>query len=165
MTSATVPAVASSAKPSAIRPGRILLYVVLTIGALLMITPFLWMVLTAFKSDLEILKFSWLPGELRWHNFTEAMRSAPFLRYFRNSLFIAVGETAFTLAVCTMAGYALAKMPLRGGKSLLNYFIVLLLVPFQIILVPLFMIVKSIPLFGGNNIIGHGGIGWLNSWW
>ena len=164
MTSATLPAVRST-KPSAIRPGRILLYVVLTVGALLMMTPFIWMLLTAFKSNLEIAKFGWLPGELRWHNFVEAMQTAPFLRYFRNSLFIAVGETAFTLVVCTMAGYALAKMPLRGSKALLTYFIVLLLVPFQIILVPLFLIVKSIPLFGGNNILGHGGIGWLNSWW
>ena len=42
---------------------------------------------------------------------------------------IAIGETAFTLAVCTTAGYALAKLPLRGSKALLNYFIVLLLVP------------------------------------
>jgi multiple sugar transport system permease protein len=154
-----------SSKPTGIRPGRILLYVVLSLGALLMITPFLWMVLTAFKSDLEIAKFSWLPGELRWHNFVEAMRTAPFLRYFRNSLFIAVGETAFTLAVCTTAGYALAKLPIKGSKALLSYFILLLLVPFQIILVPLFLIVKSIPLFGGNNILGQGGIGWLNSWW
>ena len=164
MTSVTLPAV-DSGKPSAFRPGRILLYVVLLVGAILMITPFVWMLLTAFKNNLEIATFSWLPKELRWRNFTEAMQTAPFLRYFRNSLFIAVGETAFTLAVCTTAGYALAKLPLRGGKMLLNYFILLLLVPFQIILVPLFMIVKSIPLFGGNNILGQGGIGWLNSWW
>src|SRR5919197_5394211 len=137
MTSATLPAVAAG-KPSSIRAGRILLYVVLTVGAVLMITPFVWMMLTAFKSDAEIMKFSWLPGELRWRNFTEAMHTAPFLRYFRNSAFIAIGETAFTLAVCTTAGYALAKLPLRGSKALLNYFILLLLVPFQIILVPLF---------------------------
>ncbi|WP_371406518.1 carbohydrate ABC transporter permease [Kribbella sp. NBC_00662] len=167
MTSAALPSAGTtvSRRPSSIRPGRIALYVVLVVGALLMITPFLWMLLTSFKSDLEVQQFNWLPGELRWHNFVEAMNTAPFLRYFRNSLFIAVGETAFTLVVCTMAGYALAKAPIRGGKSLLNYFIILLLVPFQIILVPLFMIVKSIPLFGGNNILGHGGIGWLNSWW
>jgi multiple sugar transport system permease protein len=164
MTSATLPAVRSG-RPSSVNLGRIALYVVLIVGALLMIVPFLWMLLTSFKSDLEVQQFNWLPGELRWHNFVEAMQSAPFLRYFRNSLFIAVGETAFTLVICTMAGYALAKAPIRGGKSLLNYFIVLLLVPFQIILVPLFMIVKSIPLFGGNNVLGHGGIGWLNSWW
>jgi multiple sugar transport system permease protein len=157
--------VVGETKESTVRTGRIVLYVALTVGALLMITPFLWMVLTAFKSELEITKFSWLPGELRWHNFVEAMQTAPFLRYFRNSLFIAVGETAFTLAVCTTAGYALAKLPIRGGKALLSYFILLLMVPFQIILVPLFLIVKSIPLFGGNNILGQGGIGWLNSWW
>ncbi|MEV6287104.1 carbohydrate ABC transporter permease [Kribbella sp. NPDC051770] len=164
MTSATVSVVGES-KPSTLRIGRILLYVVLTVGAILMIMPFLWMVLTAFKNELEIAKFSWLPGELRWRNFVEAMQTAPFLRYFRNSLFIAVGETAFTLAVCTTAGYALAKLPIRGAKALLAYFITLLLVPFQILLVPLFLIVKSIPLFGGNNILGQGGIGWLNSWW
>ncbi|MEV8377028.1 carbohydrate ABC transporter permease [Kribbella sp. NPDC056861] len=165
MTSATMTGPIVGSKPPAERAGRILLYVALSLGALVMITPFVWMVLTAFKSDLEIAKFSWLPGELRWHNFVEAMQTAPFLRYFRNSLFIAVGETAFTLAVCTTAGYALAKLPIRGSKALLSYFILLLLVPFQIILVPLFLIVKSIPLFGGNNILGQGGIGWLNSWW
>jgi multiple sugar transport system permease protein len=165
MTSATMTGPIVGSKPPGLRAGRILLYVALSLGALVMITPFIWMVLTAFKNDLEIAKFSWLPGELRWHNFVEAMQTAPFLRYFRNSLIIAVGETAFTLAVCTTAGYALAKLPIRGSKALLSYFILLLLVPFQIILVPLFLIVKSIPLFGGNNILGQGGIGWLNSWW
>jgi multiple sugar transport system permease protein len=165
MTSVSVAGPVVSSKAPSVRIGKIVLYVVLAIGAILMITPFVWMLLTAFKSNAEIAKFGWLPGELRWRNFVEAMQTAPFLRYFRNSLFIAVGETAFTLAVCTTAGYALAKLPLRGSKALLTYFIVLLLVPFQIILVPLFLIVKSIPLFGGNNILGQGGIGWLNSWW
>jgi multiple sugar transport system permease protein len=160
----STPAAAGTKGPG-LRLGRVLLYLALSVGAALMIVPFLWMVLTAFKNDLEIAKFSWLPGQLRWHNFVEAMQTAPFLRYFRNSLFIAVGETAFTLAVCTTAGYALAKLPIRGSKALLSYFILLLMVPFQIILVPLFLIVKSIPLFGGNNIVGQGGIGWLNSWW
>jgi multiple sugar transport system permease protein len=165
MTSATMTSPVAGTKGSGLRLGRVLLYLALSVGAVLMIVPFLWMLLTAFKNDLEIAKFSWLPGQLRWHNFVETMQTAPFLRYFRNSLFIAVGETAFTLAVCTTAGYALAKLPIRGSKALLSYFILLLMVPFQIILVPLFLIVKSIPLFGGNNILGQGGIGWLNSWW
>jgi multiple sugar transport system permease protein len=147
------------------KPGRIVLYVVLTVGSLLMLSPFIWMVLTALKAPNEVGTFSWLPKEYRWENFVEAMQIAPFLNYFRNSLIIAVGETAVTLAVCTMAGYALARLPLRGAKSLLNYFIVLLMVPFQIILVPLFLIVKSVPLFGGNDIFGMGGTGWLNTWW
>jgi len=139
--------------------------VALTVGSLLMLAPFIWMVLTALKAPNEVGVFTWLPNEYHWENFSEAMKIAPFLNYFRNSFIIAIGETAVTLAVCTMAGYALAKLPLRGAKSLLNYFIVLLMVPFQIILVPLFLIVKSIPLFGGNDILGQGGTGWLDSWW
>ncbi|MFC4948590.1 carbohydrate ABC transporter permease [Pseudonocardia sp. GCM10023141] len=165
MTSATITAPDTRRGRDGVRPGRVLLYVALAVGAILMIAPFVWMVLTALKSNLEIAKFSWLPTELRWQNFVEAMQSAPFLRYFLNSFTIAVGETAFTLVVCTMSGYALARLPIRGSKTLLNYFIMLLLVPFQIILVPLFLVVKSIPLFGGNDILGQGGIGWLNSWW
>ncbi|BDZ50262.1 bicyclomycin resistance protein [Frondihabitans sucicola] len=145
--------------------GRVLLYVVLTAGAIAMIAPFLWMILTALKSELEVSTFRWLPGEWRFGNFVEAMQTAPFLRYFRNSLLIAVGETAVTLVICTMAGYVLSSIPIRGAKFFLGYFITLLMIPFQIILVPLFIIVKSIPLFGGNDLLGQGGTGWLNSWW
>ncbi|WP_248763395.1 carbohydrate ABC transporter permease [Pseudarthrobacter sp. SSS035] len=152
-------------RTAGIKPGRIALYVALTVGSLLMLAPFIWMVLTALKAPNEVGVFTWLPTEYHWENFAEAMKIAPFLNYFRNSFIIAIGETAVTLAVCTMAGYALAKLPLRGAKSLLNYFIVLLMVPFQIILVPLFLIVKSMPLFGGNDILGQGGTGWLDSWW
>jgi multiple sugar transport system permease protein len=146
-------------------PGRVVLYVVLSLGSLLMVGPFIWMILTALKSNSEVSTFSWLPTEFHWSNFVEAMDAAPFLRYFWNSLVLTLGETALTLVFCTMAGYALAKAPIRGAKGILNYFIALMMVPFQIILVPLFLLVKSIPLFGGNDILGMGGTGWLNTWW
>jgi multiple sugar transport system permease protein len=146
-------------------PGRVVLYVVLSLGSLLMVGPFIWMVLTALKSTGEVGTFTWLPREFHWSNFVEAMDAAPFLRYFWNSLVLTVGQTALTLVFCTMAGYALAKAPIRGAKGILNYFIALMMVPFQIILVPMFLLVKSIPLFGGNDILGMGGTGWLNTWW
>jgi multiple sugar transport system permease protein len=146
-------------------PGRVVLYVVLSLGSLLMVGPFIWMILTALKSTGEVGTFTWLPREFHWSNFVEAMDAAPFLRYFWNSLVLTVGQTALTLVFCTMAGYALAKAPIRGAKGILNYFIALMMVPFQIILVPMFLLVKSIPLFGGNDILGMGGTGWLNTWW
>ncbi|HJV97865.1 MAG TPA: carbohydrate ABC transporter permease [Arthrobacter sp.] len=146
-------------------PGRLALYAVLSLGSLLMVGPFIWMILTALKSTGEVGTFSWLPREFHWSNFVEAMDAAPFLRYFWNSLVLTVGQTALTLVFCTMAGYALAKAPIRGAKGILNYFIALMMVPFQIILVPMFLLVKSIPFFGGNDILGMGGTGWLNTWW
>jgi multiple sugar transport system permease protein len=123
--------------------GRILLHLAVSVGAVVMITPFVWIALTSLKTKLEVATFTWLPQEFRWQNFIEAMQTAPCLRYFVNSLIIAVGETAVTLVICTMAGYPLANMPIRGSKGLLTYFIVLLMVPFQIILVPLLLITKS----------------------
>jgi multiple sugar transport system permease protein len=152
-------------KKSNFSAARVALYLVLSVGAVLMLAPFLWMVVTALKSPDEVSTFTWLPKEAHFQNFPEAMSVAPFLNYFRNSLFIAVGETAVTLALCTMAGYALAKLPMRGSNTIFSYFIVLLMVPFQIILVPLFLVVKSVPLFGDNDLFGAGGTGWLNSWW
>jgi multiple sugar transport system permease protein len=145
--------------------GRVALYLVLSLGGVLMIAPFIWMVLTALKSNGEVSSFSWLPSNFYWSNFVEAFQAAPFLQYFTNSLILTVGETALTLVFCTMAGYALAKAPIRGANNLLKYFIALMMIPFQIVLVPLFLLVKSMPLFGGNDIFGMGGTGWLNTWW
>ena len=145
--------------------GRVLLYVVLSLGGILMVLPFIWMVFTSLKSPGEVSSFSWLPKEFQWGNFADAMQAAPFPRYFLNSVILTVGSTTLTLIFCSMAGYALAQLPIRGRNKILAYFILLLTVPFQIVLVPMFLVVKSIPLFGGNDIFGQGGTGWLNTWW
>ncbi|WP_349425939.1 carbohydrate ABC transporter permease [Microbacterium sp. LWS13-1.2] len=145
--------------------GRALLYITLTLGAVAMVVPFVWMILTSLKSPAEVTTFSWFPAELHWDNYAEAMSAAPFIDYFRNSLILTIGQTLLTLVFATAAGYALAQLPIRGRGMLLGYVIVLLMVPFQVVIVPLFLVVKQIPLFGGNDIFGQGGNGWLDSWW
>ncbi|MGZ0711880.1 carbohydrate ABC transporter permease (plasmid) [Coraliomargarita sp. W4R53] len=144
---------------------RALFYIVLSIAAFAMVVPFIWMVLTSLKSPAEVNSFTWLPTELVWQNYVDAMTAAPFLDYFRNSFILAVGQTALTIVFATSAGYALAKLPIPGAKYYLGYVILLLMVPFQVVIVPLFLVVKQIPLFGGNDIFGQGGSGWLNTWW
>ncbi|MEO7016458.1 MAG: carbohydrate ABC transporter permease [Leifsonia sp.] len=134
-------------------------------GAVAMVTPFVWMVLTSLKSPSEVTKFSWLPQTLHFDNYVKAFTAAPFLEYFRNSLILTIGETALTLVFATAAGYALAQLPLRGKRWILGYVIVLLMVPFQVVIVPLFLVVKQIPFAGGNDFLGQGGNGWLDSWW
>ena len=145
--------------------GRVLLYTALIIGAIAMVVPFVWMVLTSLKSPAEVTTFTWLPSELHWDNYVEAMNAAPFVEYFRNSVILTIGQTLLTLVFATAAGYALAQLPVRGKKYLLGYVILLLMVPFQVVIVPLFLVVKQIPLAGGNDILGQGGNGWLDSWW
>ncbi|MGP5078601.1 carbohydrate ABC transporter permease [Brachybacterium alimentarium] len=147
------------------RGGRILLYSALVAGAVLMVTPFVWMLLTSLKGLNEVNSFSWLPDQFLWRNYADAFNAAPFLMYFRNSAIVVVGQTVPLLFIATGAGYALAQLPIRGANRLLTYFLVLLGVPFQVIIVPLFIVVRSVPLAGGNNILGQGGTGWVDSWW
>jgi multiple sugar transport system permease protein len=157
---------ARTRRPGRRRPsvGRVLLYVVLSVGGFLMVVPFLWMLVTSLKTLNEVNTFSWLPRSFHWQTYADAFSAAPFLTYFRNSFIVVVGQTIPVMFLATAAGYALAQMPIRWKGGILNYFIVLLVVPFQVLIVPLFMVVRAVPFAGGNDLFGHGGIGWINSW-
>jgi multiple sugar transport system permease protein len=156
--------VSSLAETPRLTPGKTVLMVVLAVGGFLMVVPFLWMILTSFKTLNEVNGFAWLPDHVEWMNYVNALKAAPFAMYFRNSLIVVVGQTIPVLLLCTAAGYALAQLPIRGRKGILNYFILLLIVPFQVLIVPLFLVVRRIPLAGGNDLLGNGGTGWLNTW-
>jgi multiple sugar transport system permease protein len=146
---------------------RIILNVVLAIGAITMIIPFVWMILTSLKSPAEIAAATqtFLPQTWQWSNYPEAMQAAPFLTYFRNSLVISISHTLITLVFASMAGYALARIAFKGREVLFLAFVAMLMIPTYTKIVPQFLIVKFMPLFGGNDILGQGGSGWLNSWW
>ena len=146
---------------------RIILNVLLGIGAITMIVPFIWMVFTSVKSPAELAQFppTFLPQEWHWENYLKALEAAPFDLYFRNSFFISVGHTAITLLLGSMAGYTLARVQFRGREIVFLGFVAMLMIPTYTKIVPQFLIVKFMPLFGGNDIFGQGGIGWLDSWW
>ncbi len=145
----------------------VVLNVVLGLGAILMIMPFVWMILTSLKSpaELALANPTFLPKVWEWSNYPEAMRAAPFLTYFKNSLLIAIGHTAITLLLGSMAGYSLARLPFRGREAIFLGFLAMLMIPTYTKIVPQFLLVKFMPLFGGNDIFGQGGSGWLNTWW
>ena len=163
-----------AATPRRQRPGkkrtrlsRLALNLALAAGALTMITPFVWMIFTSLKSPAELAQFppTFWPHHWEWNNYPEALKAAPFLTYFRNSLIIAVTHTTITLVFGSMAGYALARLPFRGREIVFMGFVTTLMIPTYTKIVPQFLLVKFMPLFGGNDILGQGGSGWLNSWW
>ena len=149
------------------RTGRIALHVVLTIGALVMIVPFVWMVLSSLKSHSEITSYppTWLPHDWRWSNYPDALEFAPFGTYFRNSLIISIGHTAINLVLAAMAGYALARVPFRGRTVIFMAILATMMIPTYTKIVPQYLIAKGMPFFGGNDYLGRGGYGWLDSWW
>ncbi|WP_410813899.1 carbohydrate ABC transporter permease [Micromonospora sp. 067-2] len=145
----------------------LVLHLLLGAGALAMIVPFVWMILSSLKSHADIAAYppGLLPTEWVWSNYPEALNYGPFGTYFRNSLLIAVGHTVINLALATMAGYALARVPFRGRSVIFLGILAMMMIPTYTKIVPQYLIAKGMPFFGGNDYLGRGGQGWLDSWW
>ena len=105
-----------------------------------------------------------MPSRLDFGNFTEALQSADFLRFFGNSMLVTIVSAAAQVVLSCMAGYALAKAPLKRAGWILMLLIGLLVLPPEIIMVPLFVILTHLPLVNGNDILGAGGQGLLDSY-
>jgi multiple sugar transport system permease protein len=147
--------------------GRIALYATLTVTSALMVVPFVWMVLTSLKTPVEIAaeESGLLPAHWDFGNYVDAFQAAPFLTYARNSLVIAISHTVLNVVLASMAGYALARIRFRGSEIIFYCFIAALMIPTYTKVLPEFLIVRFMPLAGGNDLLGQGGSGWLDSWW
>jgi multiple sugar transport system permease protein len=142
------------------------LHLLLAVGAVTMILPFLWMVSTSLKPEAQIFRFPpvWLPSRWEWGNYTRAMAAAPFGRYFVNTIIFASAVTLSNLLLCSMAAYAFARLRFRGRNVLFILVLGTMMIPGQVTMVPVFVMLKHWPLFGGNDLLGAGGHGLLNSY-
>lgn len=130
------------------RVARLVLHVVLGLGLLAMVGPFLWMLLSSFKSEREIREVppTWWPRDFGLGNFAELFDRLDFPTYFTNSVVVAASVTAGNLVLCSAAGYALAKMRFPGRKSLLALVLGTVMVPGMVTFVPLFVLVSKMGL-------------------
>lgn len=149
------------------RSTRTLLTVFLVVVSIVMATPFIWMFLTSVRSEQEIFSADMplLPAEWHWENYAAALDTAPFFTYARNSFTIAVVHTVSNLVLGSMCGYALAKMRFRGSTPVFAFILGSMMIPFYAIVIPEFLMVRYVPFFGGNDLFGQGGTGWVDTWW
>ena len=98
---------------------RVFLYLFLTLIAVVMAFPFLWMISSALKTKDEVMNsFSLIPKEWLWGNFTEAFSGAPFGTYIFNSLFTALCIVAIQIVNSALIAYALTQLQFRGRGAL-----------------------------------------------
>ncbi|WP_020386319.1 carbohydrate ABC transporter permease [Kribbella catacumbae] len=128
-----------------------LAHVILVIGSLAMMFPFLWQLKLAFSSNAEIQAVppDLLPKGLEWTNFTEVFERLPFLDQFWVSVAVTLGRTVGQLVLCSMAGYAFARMSFRFKGLMLALILSILMVPSQVYLIPQYQIIQQ--------------LGWLNT--
>lgn len=146
---------------------RAVLWVLLAAVSLVMVTPFAWMVFTALRSPAELGEVNppFIPRAWHFENFLRALEAAPFHIYARNSFIIGAGHVITTLLFGASAGYALAKLRFRAAPWIFGWFLATMMIPFYAIVIPDFLLARFMPLFGGNDIFGQGGQGWIDSWW
>jgi multiple sugar transport system permease protein len=115
--------------------------------SLLMLTPLLWMLMTSIQTPNEAQQFPpVLPSGTHWQNYTNALHAAPFGRFFLNTAIVTGASVLGNLVFCSLAGYAFARLRFFGNNVVFVLILATLMVPFQVVMIPTFIIMKDLGL-------------------
>jgi multiple sugar transport system permease protein len=129
-----------------------LLQVVLFVTSLAMVFPIIWVFLTSFKTSADIIRTTptLLPEKWTLENYASLTETAPFVRFFINSVIISGVSTIFVIITCSAAGFVFAKYRFRGKNFYLLMIIATILIPLQTYMIPLYLLTRW--------------LGWINSY-
>ena len=126
----------------------VVLHLILIIGAIIMVVPFVWMVLTSLMTTAQAFAVppSFIPNPLMWVNYPESFNALPFNLAYMNSAIVALSVTVFQLITCAMAAYAFARIQFPGREIIFFVFLATMMIPFQLTIIPIFLTMKQIGL-------------------
>ncbi|HOA21430.1 MAG TPA: carbohydrate ABC transporter permease [Anaerolineaceae bacterium] len=138
--------------------GKIVLYLILLMGALIFIFPFFWMISNSLMTLGETITRQLLPKVPQWINYKEAWDQANFSKYFVNSVLITLGTLTGLLFTSILAGYAFGRIDFKGKNILFGIFLATMMIPESVTLIPNYLLIRGnvIPLPGGT---------WINTYW
>jgi multiple sugar transport system permease protein len=116
-----------------------------------MIIPFLWMLSSSLKLDREVFvmnPYVWIPEQPRWQNFVDIWTKVPFFKYVMNTVYLTIVVTTLQIITSSFAAYAFAKLDFRHRDKLFFSYIATIAVPWQVYMVPQFLMMRS---FGLND--------------
>jgi ABC-type glycerol-3-phosphate transport system permease component len=129
-------------------------FVALASISLLFALPFLWMLSTSLKPDIQaVYKVppQWIPVPAVWENYARAWEAADFSRYLLNSIFVASSTTLLQVVNASLVAYVFSRIPLPGRNLLFVLFLAVMMVPMHVTVVPVYILLSK--------------LGWLNSYW
>lgn len=126
----------------------IITQIILIIMAFLAVFPFLWMISTSLKGAEEVFSYppKLIPEVFHWENYKKALTDLPFDKAYWNSIKLAVINVTGQVVTSAMAGYALGKLKFRGSNIVFGGFIGVMMVPYTVISIPLFLIFSELNL-------------------
>ncbi len=133
-------------------PQTILIEALLLVGAILVTAPFLWTITTSLKPIKKTFDPPYLvPVHFVWQNYGDAWKAAPFGQYYINTIIVTLGIVAGQLLTSAMSGYAFARLSFPGRDLLFLLFLGTMMVPFYVLVIPLYLIVDR--------------MGWVDTYW
>ena len=121
-------------------------YFILICGAIFILLPFVWMIITSVKPSNEVLRMppTWIPSKIEWKNYVNAFHAVPFFRYFLNSVIVTVCITASELFTTILAAFAFAQLKFKGKNVLFMLLIATMMVPGEILVIPNFVTLANL---------------------
>jgi multiple sugar transport system permease protein len=123
-----------------------ILHIFLISFAIIMVLPFVWMILTSIKTVVEIMKVppKLLPEDPQWSNYKEIFSEIPFMKYYYNTIVVVIMRTGSQLFLCSLGGFAFAKLKFKGRDAIFFICLCILMVPTQMILIPNYIIMQKL---------------------
>lgn len=123
--------------------------IIVLVAALIFAVPVVWMVLSSLKPSTQLTEnpYSLLPDRWEWSNYPEAVSSMPYVRYLRNTLVLCVGSVIGSVASCSLAAYAFARVRWRGRGLMFGLVIATMLLPWHVTMIPRFLLLREVGLY------------------
>lgn len=134
----------------------VLIFLFCLICAFLMVMPFFWMLCASFKLNTEIFaskRTQWIPEVFRTLNYEKVWNDIPFLKYFLNTAKLAILITLIQLVTCSLAAFSFSKLHYPGRDKLFIAYLATMMVPWYAIMIPQFIIVRSLGLFNTHEAL------------
>lgn len=134
---------------------RSLAYIGLSLAAVTMVIPFVWMISTSFKEASEIRRPEFFPTSIEFNNYEEVILDTDLPRWYLNSLVVAVISTASVALFDTLSGYVFAKFQFPGKRIIFILFLSSLMVPTEMLIIPWYIMAVHPPV----------GPTWVDTYW
>lgn len=114
------------------------LHVVLVVIGLSMVLPFVWMVLTSLKPAAEVDAPTWIPSALNWKNYPQVFEMIPFIRFYWNSIFVALWVTFLQVFTSALAAYAFSRLRWKGRDTVFLLYLATMMLPGIVLMIPVY---------------------------
>ncbi|MFL5801349.1 MAG: carbohydrate ABC transporter permease [Roseiflexaceae bacterium] len=128
----------------------LLTHIVLIPAAFIFLLPFLWMLSTSLKPDSQLFAYPpiWIPNPFQWSNYPKSVSYVPFFTYLKNTLIISLSSMVGVVISSSLAAYSMARIRWPGRHILFLMTIATLMLPFQVTLIPVFLVFKQLGWVG-----------------